>query len=321
MTDINLSVEKSEVQEGKSMKVVVGKVPENADGEIQLKVDNPTLATIDQSGNFVAKQAGEVTIIATSGSIERRVKVKITKVSSGPQPNPKPENPSSPSHPSIKPAPTPGTSSNFVTPSSNEATKNLPKEEEKNLQKQEELKERSFIDTENHWAKDAISYVVGKGYFKGVGNDRFAPNKSITRADFVTVLGRMAGIDQSKYTSNPFSDLENNYATAYIIWAAENDIVKGVGNGKFESNRPITREEMAVVMSRYLCVTGKTLQDKQDVPFNDQSDISPWAQEAVKDMAKKGIVQGMENRCFSPKTSFTRAQVAQVLYNIDKNSK
>ena len=208
-----------------------------------------------------------------------------------------------------------------MTPSSNEVTKNLPKEEKKNLQKQEELKERSFIDTKNHWAKDAISYVAGKGYFKGVGNDRFAPNKSITRADFVTVLGRMAGIDQSKYTSNPFSDLENNYATAYVIWAAENDIVKGVGNGKFESNRPITREEMAVVMSKYLYVTGRTLQDKQDVPFKDQSDISLWAQEAVNDMAKKGIVQGMENGCFSPKTSFTRAQVAQVLYNIDKNSK
>ena len=315
LTDINLSVEKSEVQEGESMKVVVGKVPENANGEIQLKVDNPSLATIDQSGNFKAKQAGEVTIIATSGGIEKQVKVKITKVSSEPQPNPTPGNPS------IKPTPTPDTSSHFVTPSSNEVTKNLPKEEKKNLQKQEELKERSFIDTKNHWAKDAISYVAGKGYFKGVGNDRFAPNKSITRADFVTVLGRMAGIDQSKYTSNPFSDLENNYATAYVIWAAENDIVKGVGNGKFESNRPITREEMAVVMSKYLYVTGRTLQDKQDVPFKDQSDISLWAQEAVNDMAKKGIVQGMENGCFSPKTSFTRAQVAQVLYNIDKNSK
>ncbi|WP_340413849.1 S-layer homology domain-containing protein, partial [Peptoniphilus sp. HCN-40583] len=255
---------------------------------------------------------------AKCGSIEKQVKVKITKVSSKPQPNPRPENPS---HPSIKPAPTPDRSGNFVTQPSNEVSKNLPKEENKNLTKQEELKKRRFIDTENHWAKHAIDYVVEKGYFKGVGNDRFAPNKSITRGDFVTVLGRMAGIDQSKYTSNPFSDLENNYATAYIIWAAENDIVKGVGNGKFESNRPITREEMAVVMSRYLYVTGKTLQDKQDVPFNDQSDISPWAQEAVKDMAKKGIVQGMENRCFSPKTSFTRAQVAQVLYNIDKNSK
>ena len=318
LTDINLSVAKTEVQEGESMQVTVGKVPENAGGEIQLKVDNPSLATIDQSGNFKAKQAGDVTIIAKCGSIEKQVKVKITKVSSKPQPNPRPENPS---HPSIKPAPTPDRSGNFVTQPSNEVSKNLPKEENKNLTKQEELKKRRFIDTENHWAKHAIDYVVEKGYFKGVGNDRFAPNKSITRGDFVTVLGRMAGIDQSKYTSNPFSDLENNYATAYIIWAAENDIVKGVGNGKFESNRPITREEMAVVMSRYLYVTGKTLQDKQDVPFNDQSDISPWAQEAVKDMAKKGIVQGMENRCFSPKTSFTRAQVAQVLYNIDKNSK
>ncbi|MEJ8786891.1 Ig-like domain-containing protein, partial [Peptoniphilus sp. HCN-40583] len=79
LTDINLSVAKTEVQEGESMQVTVGKVPENAVGEIQLKVDNPSLATLDQSGNFKAKQAGDVTIIATSGSIEKRVKVKITK--------------------------------------------------------------------------------------------------------------------------------------------------------------------------------------------------------------------------------------------------
>ena len=234
--------------------------------------------------------------------------------------DPKPyPTPSEPTKPEVKPQP--GKTQGYISSRPSESSIKEQTKQPEIRSKQLETQGINFTDTIGHWAKHAIDYVVEKGYFKGVGNDQFAPNKSITRGDFVTVLGRMAGIDQSKYTSNPFSDLENNYATAYIIWAAENDIVKGVGNGKFESNRPITREEMAVVMSRYLYVTGKTLQDKQDVPFNDQSDISPWAQEAVKDMAKKGIVQGMENRCFSPKTSFTRAQVAQVLYNLDKNSK
>ena len=231
--------------------------------------------------------------------------------------DPKPyPTPSEPTKPEVKPQP--GKTQGYISSRPSESSIKEQTKQPEIRSKQLETQGINFTDTIGHWAKHAIDYVVEKGYFKGVGNDQFAPNKSITRGDFVTVLGRMAGIDQSKYTSNPFSDLENNYATAYIIWAAENDIVKGVGNGKFESNRPITREEMAVVMSRYLYVTGKTLQDKQDVPFNDQSDISPWAQEAVKDMAKKGIVQGMENRCFSPKTSFTRAQVAQVLFNLDK---
>lgn len=318
LTDINLSVAKTEVQEGESMQVIVGKVPENADGEIQLKVDNPSLATIDQSGNFKAKQAGDVTIIATSGSIEKRVKVKITKPSSELQPTPLPENPN---HSSINPAPIPDTSWNSMTLHSDDVSKNISKEEKKNLPKQDNTKEPSFIDIENHWAKDAISYVVSKGYFKGIGGGKFAPNHRITRADFVTVLGRMAGISPDHSTGNPFRDLRTTYYTPYVTWAYETGLVRGVGEARFDPDRPITREEMAIIISKFLQLTGKKIEDKQEQYFKDQSTISPWAQEAIHDLSKKGVLNGMGDGQFSPKSSFTRAQVAQVLYSIDKNSK
>lgn len=179
--------------------------------------------------------------------------------------------------------------------------------------------EANFSDTVNHWAKEPINYVVSKGYFKGVGGNRFAPEQSITRADFVTVLGRMAAIDQSKFTKNVFKDVNGGYYAAYVNWAAEKGIVQGVGNGKFDPNRPITREEMAVMMNNFLQVTNKKLAEKESKVFTDGGTIAPWAKEAVGAMAKKGIVKGMEDGSFRPKSGFTRAQVAQVLYNLDHN--
>lgn len=179
--------------------------------------------------------------------------------------------------------------------------------------------EANFSDTVNHWAKEPINYVVSKGYFKGVGDNRFAPEQSITRADFVTVLGRMAGIDQSKFTKNAFKDVHGGYYAAYVNWASENGIVQGVGHGKFDPKRPITREEMAVMMNKFLQVTNKKLSEKESKVFTDGGTIAPWAKEAVGAMAKKGIVKGMEDGSFRPKSGFTRAQVAQVLYNMDHN--
>lgn len=179
--------------------------------------------------------------------------------------------------------------------------------------------EANFSDTANHWAKESINYVVSKGYFKGVGGNRFAPNDSITRADFVTVLGRMAGIDQSKFMNNVFKDVDGGYYAAYVNWANENGIVQGIGDGKFEPKRPITREEMAVIMNKFLQVTNKTLLEKESKTFTDDGTIAPWAKEAVHHMAKLGIVKGMNDGVFRPKSGLTRGQVAQVLYNMDHN--
>ena len=203
-------------------------------------------------------------------------------------------------------------------PSKPEGKQTEPGKSQKN-EESPKTPEANFSDTVNHWAKEPINYVVSKGYFKGVGDNRFAPERSITRADFVTVLGRMAGIDQSKFTKNAFKDVHGGYYAAYVNWASENGIVQGVGHGKFDPKRPITREEMAVMMNKFLQVTNKKLSEKESKVFTDGGTIAPWAKEAVGAMAKKGIVKGMEDGSFRPKSGFTRAQVAQVLYNMDHN--
>ena len=129
----------------------------------------------------------------------------------------------------------------------------------------------------------------------------------------------MAGIDPNQYSKNTFKDVGRTYYTPYIIWAAENGIVQGAGDGIFQPKRDISREEMATIMAKYLKVVNKNLKEKSQATFPDQGTISSWAKDAVNEMAKLGLVKGNEKGNFAPKGIFTRAQVAQVLYNVDHN--
>lgn len=233
----------------------------------------------------------------------------------------KPDVPSTPNHPSYPNKPyKPGRKSYSETSVKKEEPKRV---EDTKISEQvvpkEQAKSQGFTDIEGHWAKDAINYVVEKGYFKGIGNNQFAPEAPISRGDFVTVLGRMAGIDPNQYSKNTFKDVGRTYYTPYIIWAAENGIVQGAGDGIFQPKRDISREEMATIMAKYLKVVNKNLKEKSQATFPDQGTISSWAKDAVNEMAKLGLVKGNEKGNFAPKGIFTRAQVAQVLYNVDHN--
>ncbi|WP_085875883.1 S-layer homology domain-containing protein [Peptoniphilus vaginalis] len=179
----------------------------------------------------------------------------------------------------------------------------------------------NFTDTSGHWAKTAIDYVVSKGYFAGLSNTEFGPNKSITRGQFVSVLGRMLKVNVNDYKDQNFKDVKSGmYYSPYITWANKVGIVSGVGQGNFAPDKELTREEMAVMMTKFLKVSGKNLNAKGNTnSFKDEEKIQGWAKDSVKEMARLGIVSGMGDGSFAPKSQFTRAQVAQVLYNIDHN--
>ena len=179
----------------------------------------------------------------------------------------------------------------------------------------------NFTDTSGHWAKTAIDYVVSKGYFAGLSNTEFGPNKSITRGQFVSVLGRMLKVNVNDYKDQNFKDVKSGmYYSPYITWANKVGIVSGVGQGNFAPDKELTREEMAVMMTKFLKVSGKNLNAKGNTnSFKDEEKIQSWAKDSVKEMERLGIVSGMGDGSFAPKSQFTRAQVAQVLYNIDHN--
>ena len=85
----------------------------------------------------------------------------------------------------------------------------------------------------------------------GVSEDRFDPNGKMTRAMMVTVLGRRAGVDVSKYTKSSFTDVKAAWALPYIEWAKENKIVSGTSATTFSPDAPATREQMATFLFNY----------------------------------------------------------------------
>ena len=201
--------------------------------------------------------------------------------------------------------------------------KKLAEEKKKEALKEKSERERKAVLTQfkdvgaDHWALNAIAHSVARGYFKGEGEGRFAPNRAITRAEFVTILGRKAGIAPTG-ASTAFGDVKADaYYAPYVAWAESKGIVKGTGFGKFEPNRTITREEMAVILDKFLTDQKKTYSSTNKGQFNDGGVISSWAKGSVEKMTNQGLLSGVGNGNFVPKGSFTRAQAAQVLYTID----
>ena len=177
---------------------------------------------------------------------------------------------------------------------------------------------RTFHDVPTgYWAVDAIAHSYARGYFKGEGEGRFAPERAITRGEFVSILGRMAGASASN-TATVFGDVPSGaYYAGYVAWAQSKGIVAGVSQGRFEPNRSITREEMAVMLTKFLASQNKSYAATGYANFSDGSSIAGWAKDSVDKMTRQGILSGMGNGDFAPKANFSRAQAAQVLYTMD----
>lgn len=103
------------------------------------------------------------------------------------------------------------------------------------------------------WCYDAVLYAKANGFFSGTSETTFSPNGTMTRGMFVTVLGRMAGIDPAKYGGDTgFTDVpEGMYYAPYVKWAAQYGITGGTGDGRFSPDALITRQQMAALFVRY----------------------------------------------------------------------
>ncbi len=172
--------------------------------------------------------------------------------------------------------------------------------------------DRAFNDTKNHSATRIISFVSSRGLFSGVGNDNFAPDETMTRAMFVTVLARLEGVDLSQYKTSRFSDVAvGDWYSAAIEWAADKGIVNGVGNGKFNPNAPITVEQMAVVLDNYIKYKSYELIASSSKPtLAENNQVSSWAKESLISVHTLGIIT--VSSTFDPQGTFTRTDGATI---------
>lgn len=174
------------------------------------------------------------------------------------------------------------------------------------------------------WFGAAVDYATTRNLMNGTADGVFSPKSTLTRAMFVTILGRMAGVKEADWAGTSFDDVATGtWYAPYVQWAAKNGIVDGVAVGKFAPNSPVTREQMAALVIRYADAAKKTLPAGVDVPasFRDAGSISGWAFESVDRMRQTGLLNGDENGNFNPKNGATRAEAATVFMRLDATMK
>lgn len=171
--------------------------------------------------------------------------------------------------------------------------------------------------TEDAWYYDEVSFVSEKGYFKGYPDNTFKPNDTMTRAMFVTVMSRFAGVKVDDTTS-AFTDVPaGEWYTGAITWAAKKGIVNGRGNGIFDPNGNVTREEMCTILDRYLEAYDETAKlTKTPATITDLDTVSAYAAEAVENCVAYGVITGYPDGTFGPKINATRAHVAAILQRL-----
>ncbi len=171
-----------------------------------------------------------------------------------------------------------------------------------------------FTDVENtDWFYDAVEYAYDNGIMSGTGDTTFSPDIATTRGMIVTILHRMEGTPSAAGAN--FTDVpRSQWYTSAVVWASANDIVAGYGNGEFGPNDPITREQMAAILYRYVQYKEYEHTITGDVStFADFSQISTYAVEAMSWATGAELISGVGNNMLDPTGSATRAQVAMIL--------
>ncbi|MCD7994975.1 MAG: S-layer homology domain-containing protein [Clostridia bacterium] len=174
----------------------------------------------------------------------------------------------------------------------------------------------AFTDTQGHWAKDDMQFVVDRGLMNGASVTAFDPDGAVTRGMFAAALGRLAGADVSGYATSSFTDVSADaYYMGYVEWAVEKGIVGGTSATTFAPDDAVPREQMAVMMANYARAAGISLSKVYtENTFADGADISEGAREAVKTMQMAGVLADRDGNRFDPQGTATRAQAAAALH-------
>ena len=166
------------------------------------------------------------------------------------------------------------------------------------------------------WYYETVEEVTQLRLMNGIDADHFDPEGNLTRAMFVTILGRLEGVDASQYLGRRvFDDVEPySWCGPYVAWAAEKDITYGTGEGTFSPEALISRQQMATLIYRYAQTTGKVLDTSSPSVerFTDYYVTPVWSRDAVEFMRLTAIMRGDALGNFNPFSYTTRAEAAAV---------
>ena len=169
---------------------------------------------------------------------------------------------------------------------------------------------RTFPDTDNHWASNAVKFVTGRELFAGVTENSFGPAVKMSRGMLAQVLYTMEG--RPAYQSgDSFTDVkENDWFRDAVLWASGTGVASGYGNGQFGPEDNLTREQLALIL--YSCAGRPAHSDTPPV-FTDSGSISGYAVDALAWAVESGIMNGVGGGRIAPQAVATRAEAAVML--------
>lgn len=175
----------------------------------------------------------------------------------------------------------------------------------------------SFADLDSvPWAYEAITALANKGVLNGVGGGMFAPDDNVTRAQFSKMVYECFEIEAQGNAE--FSDVSaDSWYYKYVTQLANAGIINGVGNGKFDPDGLITRQDMTVMLVRIIKTMKYAIpKTEQNGVFADDADIADYAKSSMYELFAYGILTGTDGKAM-PEDNATRAQAAALIYRTE----
>lgn len=172
----------------------------------------------------------------------------------------------------------------------------------------------AFWDISEIPQKKEINFAASQGWFAASPEHVFLPNSWVTQAMAATVLYNFSG-DQAYSDAIP-GGAEEAWYTRGVLWAQEKGLFSGIEPARVQPSAVITRQQLSVMLYRYLKSQDAALDAAGELSFQDAEEISPWAAEAVCAMQAAGIME-TDGKLFRPKGAVTRAELAAILCRTD----
>jgi hypothetical protein len=171
--------------------------------------------------------------------------------------------------------------------------------------------------TPTAWYHDGIHFCLENEILRGYGDGTLRPERTTTRAELVQILYNMEGRPEI-YSTSAYDDVnDGDWYIHAIVWATENHIVEGYGDGNFGPNDPVTHEQIAKIIYRYAVFNRLDVSASKELTlFPDADQVSSWAVDYIKWAVGAGLIEGRNEggtNVLAPKEGATRAEVATLI--------
>lgn len=181
---------------------------------------------------------------------------------------------------------------------------------------EEKAAEPMFTDMGGfEWAVESVEALAGLGIVQGTGNGAFEPDRIVTREELLAMLMRAFEISTDAAATSGFADVvEDDWFAEYVNTAKSLGLINGISDTEFGAGSPVTREDAAVMCYRIAVSRGKIFKSGAETEyFNDNTEISDYASEAVYALKSSSVLSGRENGMFCPQDSCNRAEAAKII--------